>query len=341
MASSIPVVATGAVVVVSLGLYLIRRWRSSKWGKLAEVLRHVKLVGKVVVVTGGNTGLGAEVVKDAAGRGATVVIAARNELSAYDTITRARKETGNKNIHFLRLDLSSLESVREFAKEFSTSFSQLDYLVLNAGVWVPMEKKYKTKDEFEIHAGVNHLGHFLLVHQLCDNLLASVPSRVVVVSSGLMNMGILDLSKYDHFREGRVLSEQEKEGDKKRRNFAPTGYTDSKLMNALFGKSLSDRIPGVTVVTVCPGFCYTQLHRYTDIPTYKKVLLAPILMTVMRSAARGAENIVSAMLDEGVVSGGFYRECQLVEKENKMIADMGETAKQLWETSESLTSIRY
>ena len=96
MASSIPVVATGAVVVVSLGLYLIRRWRSSKWGKLAEVLRHVKLVGKVVVVTGGNTGLGAEVVKDAAGRGATVVIAARNELSAYDTITRARKETGNK-----------------------------------------------------------------------------------------------------------------------------------------------------------------------------------------------------------------------------------------------------
>ena len=64
-------------------------------------------------------------------------------------------------------------------------------------------------------------------------------------------------------------------------------------------------------------------------------------MTVMRSAARGAENIVSAMLDEGVVSGGFYRECQLVEKENKMIADMGETAKQLWETSESLTSIRY
>ena len=62
-----------------------------------------------------------------------------------------------------------------------------------------------------------------------------------------MNMGLLDLNKYDHFREGRVLSEQEKEGDKKRRNFAPTGYTDSKLMNALFGKSLSDRIPGVTV----------------------------------------------------------------------------------------------
>jgi NAD(P)-dependent dehydrogenase (short-subunit alcohol dehydrogenase family) len=77
----------------------------------------------------------------------------------------------------MQLDLSSLESIREFVKEALAQFKEIHILVNNAGVYIPMAEKQKTKDGFEIHFGVNHLGHFLLTNLLLDRLAASKPSR--------------------------------------------------------------------------------------------------------------------------------------------------------------------
>merc|ERR1712013_180944 len=178
-----------------------------------------------------------------------------------------REASGNNDVHYMHLDLASLQSVREFAEEVQSKYPAIHTLVCNAGVWMPMDKQAKTEDGFEVHAGVNHLGHFLLTSLLLGRLETSAPSRVVVVSSGLMNSGQLDLTAYDHWRNGRQV-------DPSKRTHAPSGYCDSKLMNALFTRELASRVAGkgVGAVCVCPGWCYSDLARHTGINFMKKVL---------------------------------------------------------------------
>jgi NAD(P)-dependent dehydrogenase (short-subunit alcohol dehydrogenase family) len=75
------------------------------------------------------------------------------------------------------LDLESLESVRRFAKEVLRDFPKINVLINNAGLSVPVCQQRKTKDGYEIHFGVNHLGHFLLTNLLLPRLKDSSPSR--------------------------------------------------------------------------------------------------------------------------------------------------------------------
>jgi len=77
----------------------------------------------------------------------------------------------------MKLDLASLESIREFCSQVLEQFEEINILVNNAGVYIPMAEKQKTKDGFEIHFGVNHLGHFLLTNLLLDRIIESEPSR--------------------------------------------------------------------------------------------------------------------------------------------------------------------
>jgi len=77
----------------------------------------------------------------------------------------------------MELDLASLSSIREFAKEVLNNFPQIHVLINNAGVYAPLKDHALTKDGFEIHFGVNHLGHFLLTNLLLDRLKQSTPSR--------------------------------------------------------------------------------------------------------------------------------------------------------------------
>jgi NAD(P)-dependent dehydrogenase (short-subunit alcohol dehydrogenase family) len=77
----------------------------------------------------------------------------------------------------MKLDLNSFEAVRQFAKEFNSKYEKLDILVNNAAVMLNPEKELKTEDGFEIHFGVNHLGHFLLTRLLLDKLVKAEPSR--------------------------------------------------------------------------------------------------------------------------------------------------------------------
>ena len=77
----------------------------------------------------------------------------------------------------MELDLASFDSIKSFAQSFKEKFSRLDCLICNAGIMVPMEEFRRTRDDFEIHVGVNHLGHFLLTNLLLDTLKRTTPSR--------------------------------------------------------------------------------------------------------------------------------------------------------------------
>jgi len=332
MASATSVLVS--VGALTLGLVILRRWRSSKWGRCTLP---TKLTGKVVIVTGGNVGLGAETALDLAGRGATVVLACRSEDTSLETVTRIRKQTGNTDVHYMHLDLANLESVRQFAGDLLEKYPNIYCLVCNAGVWCPMDQEMKTSQGLEIHAGVNHLGHFLLTSLLLERLCQSSPSRLVLVSSSLSSQGTLDLEKFDHFREGRPAVPGSK-------SFAPTGYCDSKLMNVLFCKELSSRLAGrgLTTVSVCPGWCKTELARHTGIKLYQKILFLPIAFLFMRTAAQGAQNIIQAVVEdrEKLCGGGFYKDCKLASAENAKFDGMSDTGRQLWELSEELTGLK-
>ncbi|MEU7874066.1 SDR family NAD(P)-dependent oxidoreductase [Dactylosporangium sp. NPDC049140] len=133
--------------------------------------------GRVALVTGARGGIGLEVARALAGRGATVVTPGRAEL-----------------------DLGDLASVRAFAGGFP--HERLDLLVNNAGVMIPPFGL--TADGFETQIGVNHLGHFALTGLLLDRLLATPGSRVVTVSSNGHKRGAIDLADL-HFARRRYV----------------------------------------------------------------------------------------------------------------------------------------
>nr|XP_030711169.1 retinol dehydrogenase 11 isoform X4 [Globicephala melas] len=147
----------------------------------------IQLPGKVAVVTGANTGIGKETAKELAQRGARVYLACRDVQKGELVAREIQIMTGNQQVLVRKLDLADTKSIRAFAKGFLAEEEHLHILINNAGVM--MCPYSKTADGFEMHMGVNHLGHFLLTHLLLEKLKESTPSRVVNVSSLAHHLG--------------------------------------------------------------------------------------------------------------------------------------------------------
>src|SRR5688572_23971008 len=126
--------------------------------------------GRVVLVTGGNSGVGQAAATALAAMGADVTIAARNQAKAEAARDDIRAATG-KDVPFAGVGLASFDSGRAWAKEYSASHARLDVLVNNAGIVV--RKQQQTVDGHELQFQVNHLGHFLSTNELMPLLEAS------------------------------------------------------------------------------------------------------------------------------------------------------------------------
>jgi NAD(P)-dependent dehydrogenase (short-subunit alcohol dehydrogenase family) len=131
--------------------------------------------GKVIVITGGNTGIGKEAAVALAAGGAQVVITSRNEERGRTARQEIAERSGNESVDVMSLDLASFRSIRSFATDVLDRFDHLDVLVNNAGLI--LHRRAETQEGFEETFGVNHLGHFLLTDQLLERLRASAPSR--------------------------------------------------------------------------------------------------------------------------------------------------------------------
>ena len=140
-----------------------------------------EIAGKVVIITGGNTGIGKEAAVGLAGLGARVVITSRNEERGRSARQEIAERSGNDSVEVMSLDLASFTSIRSFAADVLDRFDHVDVLVNNAGLI--LHHRAETQEGFEETFGVNHLGHFLLTDLLLERLRASAPARVVVVSS--------------------------------------------------------------------------------------------------------------------------------------------------------------
>src|SRR5579859_5608253 len=180
--------------------------------------------GRVVIITGANSGVGYESAVALARKGARVVMACRS----LDKAERARHELLAKvpgaAVDVLPLDLGNLDSVRTFAESFNVHYDRLDILMNNAGIMVPPYGK--TADGFETQFGTNHLGHFALTAFLLPKLLETTASRVVTVSSSAYlnaRIDFADLQSENRYRPWAA-------------------YGQSKLANILFSQELERRL---------------------------------------------------------------------------------------------------
>jgi NAD(P)-dependent dehydrogenase (short-subunit alcohol dehydrogenase family) len=191
---------------------------------------------RVAIVTGANEGIGKVTARELVRKGWHVIVASRNEEKAQNAIKSIREEIQMPDapLDFIQLDLSSLTSVWQFVDQFHQRQLPLHLLINNAGVFA---SKFQLADcGEELQFTTNHLGHFLLTNLLLDDLRASIPSRIVIVSSGA-HTSIPNI-EYD---------------DPKRRNPYPTssfanfracfqGYSQSKLANVMMCTELAHRL---------------------------------------------------------------------------------------------------
>ena len=297
--------------------YVLRQW------SIKMCTSKVRLDGKVVIVTGANTGVGLCTVIDLARRGAIVIMACRNMNKGEQALEQAKKESGSKDLVLLKLDLSSLKSVRDFAKEFLSRYSKLHILINNAGIM--MCPYSKTEDGFEMQIGTNHFGHFVLTNLLLKVLKESAPSRVVTVSSIGHQFGKMDFEDINF--EKRPYSKL-------------AAYGQSKLANILFAKELHNKVKdhGITSYALHPGSVNTELGRY-DFGA--SIYYSTFGLLYGRTPVQGAQTSIYCAVEEGLEakSGGYFRNCGLT----KSTADSCNEGhmKKLWELSEQLTSTEF
>lgn len=196
--------------------------------------------GKVVVVTGSNVGIGLETAVGVAERGATTVLACRNQAKAEAAAKLVTQRTWNDDVHVVALDLADLASVRKAADDVMSRWGRLDVLVNNAGgTWT---QRQLTAQGIEYTFGVNHLGPFYLTNLLLPRLEAGAPTRVVCVTS----VG-------HHFTRGGMNFD---DLQSERRYEGMEAYCRSKLANVLFVRELARREAGagVTANAAHPGW---------------------------------------------------------------------------------------
>ena len=278
--------------------------------------------GRTVIVTGANSGLGEVTARELARVGAHVILACRNTAKGD---TAAAGMPGAGGVEVRKLDLQSLDSIREFA----TGVTGADVLINNAGIMAVPHTL--TADGFESQIGTNHLGHFALTNLL----LPKVSDRVVTVSSFAHYIGRVKLDDLNW----------------RARPYSAWGaYGQSKLANLLFTYELQRRLAAKNEPTIAvaahPGVSNTELIRH--VPGSNLPGVSWIGDRLVNSAQKGALATLRAATDPAVTGGQYYgpdgfREVrgypELVQS-NAMSHDRA-LQERLWTVSEELTGVTF
>ena len=283
--------------------------------------------GRVVIITGANSGIGFEAAKVLASKGADVVLAVRNQEKGNQSRADILKEHAQAKVTVSLLDLSSLKSVKLFSDTFSKTQTRLDVLINNAGIMIPPYGK--TEAGFESQMGTNHFGHFALTAQLFPLLKSTGGSRIVNVSSTAHNMGNINFDDI-HWESRKYIPWK--------------AYGDSKIANLYFTSELGRRMQaaGLDVITTAahPGYAATGLQ--------KTLFLKILNVIVAQSSYMGATPTLMAAVDEQATNGAFYGPSGFAQQRgwpkqvtpNKLSQDE-DIAQKLWVVSEELTGVQF
>jgi retinol dehydrogenase 12 len=254
-------------------------------------------------------------------RGGTIYIACPEDFLG-NSVEEVKHFSGSENVFFLDLNLASISSIKNFSKKFRDLETKLDVLINNAGIMgCP---KSSTEDGFEMHFGVNYLGHFLLTHLLLDMLHKGAPSRVINVSSS--GHAFCDIKRDDLMSKKSYNS-----------FFA---YCHSKTAIILSSRELARRLMG-TGVTV--NSCHPRASKNTGIGQNMNKLFAkialPILGWLVKNPHEAAQTQIYLAVDPELenVTGKYFCDCS--EKSPSRAASDDETARWLFQESLCLVEL--
>jgi len=215
-----------------------------------EVLEGIDLTGKLVVITGGASGLGQETARAMAARGAQIVIPVRDMAKGEAAVTEIRKSVPDAHIELMQCDLGSMASIRAFAKAFLVQHDRIDLLINNAGVMACPHMT--TSDGLEMQFGTNHIGHFLLTNLLMPAILEGAKGGGV---------RIVNLSSRGHHFDTVHFDDPHFE---KRDYEKWAAYGQAKTANIMFSVGLEKRLAdkGIHALAVHPGGIRTNLGRH-------------------------------------------------------------------------------
>lgn len=294
------------------------------------------LDGKIIVITGANSGLGFECSKVLAQKGATIIMAVRTVAKGEQAKADILKQNPTASIDVMRLDVGDLSSVREFAEAFKATYDRLDILLNNAGVMaIPRQE---TTDGFEMQLGVNHLGHFALTGLLLDVIVKTPNARIHNVTSSANYSGSIN---FDDLM-----------GEKDYGRWS--AYGQSKLANVFFTYELQKRLTSAGYDTITntshPGLVLTNLQANSveqsgaGIEAFLYRLLGPLMA---QDVSMGILPMLYGSVAEDAKGGVFYgpRTFNLrgypAEKKANSDANDAQALKRFWEISEDLTGVNY
>ena len=288
--------------------------------------------GKVILITGGNTGIGKETAVQLAKLGATVAITSRDASKGAAAAEDIAKRGNTSDVKVFSLDLGSFASIRSCAESVLAGLDRLDVLVNNAGAMLSDQRT--TQEGFEMTLGANHLGTFLLTSLLIDRVRKAGGGRVVTVAS-IAHRGATEVTEADFYPQDNYRG--------------MTAYSKSKLANILFGRELArrekDAGSDVSSYAVHPGGVRSEFGLGGDGSSVVQMGLRLLYLTPLYiSTSAGAGPSVYCASQPGLESqSGAYLQRSLagnwgpvnITQPNKSAQDDAK-ASALWELSEKL-----
>jgi NAD(P)-dependent dehydrogenase (short-subunit alcohol dehydrogenase family) len=275
---------------------------------------------KVVLITGGTSGIGRATATALAAMGAEVVVIGRSRERGESAVEEIRDTSGTGRVSLMLADLAVQAEVRGLAEEFRERYDRLDVLVNNAGII--QSKRTETPDGIELTLAVNHLAPFLLTNLLLDLLKKSAPSRIITVSS--------------EARRGAQIDFEDLQSERRYRPFKVYGMT--KLANILFTYELAERLEGTGVVanSLHPGGVNTNFgNNNRSFGT----LIFRAFKPFMRTPEQGANTVVYLAVspEAGKMTGRYLTDRKVVFSFEDPHDEV--VQKRLWEVSEELTNL--
>ncbi|KAA8516451.1 hypothetical protein F0562_016744 [Nyssa sinensis] len=294
-----------------------------------QVTQGIDASNLTAIITGGTSGIGLETARVLALRHAHVIIAARNMEAAKEVKQLLLKGNGNARVDVLKLDLCSMNSIREFVDNFNALNLPLNILINNAGIMSCPHQL--SNDGIEMQFATNHLGHFLLTNLLLDKMKDT--ARTTGVEGRIVNLSsIAHRYPYNGGIRFEKINDRNSYSDKK-------AYGQSKLANILHANELSRRLKeedaNITVNSAHPGLIMTNLFKHSHLISR---IFKVFTFFLWKNVPQGAATTCYAALHPKLkgVTGKYYVDCN--ECTPSKLARNEVLAKKLWDFSNKLVN---